>query len=261
MAVVLESRLLRLSGAGTNAFDAIAKDIETSVRQLRYPKSTADELVKLVRDWNLETWKQKLAQGNPLRFTRKPAEIARCRREMWHGCSTTRSTRKYVCSEEEMGRHYYLPVVIKDRRRNVWVTSTLHFSNSVGLSVAAVNVSESATGLLPPDMSHAVSCRRSDSTSICVDLMWKFVSSPFAFQDEYVAVGDYWELKHTENPLRSTGVSRHGMRMGYWAAFTTVRPRSGERLAVLRKHFSLYDEAIEINPKYAEPFNNRGYLV
>ena len=68
------------TAASDNAFDAIANDIEKSVLALGYPKSTADDLVLLVRGWKCEKWKEKLSRAPDTRSTGNTADAARCRK-------------------------------------------------------------------------------------------------------------------------------------------------------------------------------------
>jgi tetratricopeptide (TPR) repeat protein len=245
------------SVAETNAFGAIAQDIEKSVLRLGYPKTTADELVSLVRGWGLETWKQKLAQARSASPTRNAAEIARVEEDATKVLYAKIGKEISTCDEP---RYFYLSAVLKDRKAQCLGYSQLFYvlGNSVGLSVSAANILEPPAGTFVAGASH-VACivGRSDSTCIFVDLALQVVSRPFVFHNEYVLAGNYWELKREENQLR---IHRRIQACNEAGLVACIYNNLGNRYDDTGQHsqaISCHTKAIELNPKYADPYNNR----
>ena len=248
------------ASAEASAFDAIAKNIENTVLRLGYPKNTADDLVRLVRGWKLEAWKQKLAQAGSASSPRNTAEIARVEEEATRALYAKMGAEIHFCSEE---RYFHLAAVLKDKKAQCLGYSQLLYilGNSVGLSVSVTDILELSAGPLPAREGH-VACvvGRSDSTSMLVDLAQRFISSPFVFQNEYLAAGNYWELRRKDNPL---GIHR---RIQVWnetglvACIDNSLGHSYAKAGQYAQAISYVNQAIELNPKYAEAFSNRGKL-
>ena len=103
-----------------------------------------------------------------------------------------------------MHRNFYLSEVLKERKAQCLGYSQLYYvlGKAVGLRVQVIDVVELVSGPLPTLDGH-VACLvdRSDGKVMIVDAGLHYVSWPFVFQDEYVEVGNYWQLKRQGNPL------------------------------------------------------------
>ncbi len=247
------------ASADANSFDAVAKDIEKSVLRLGYPKRTADALVKMVRGWKCEQWKQNLAQARAGAASSQAAEVARVEEK------TVRALYKKIGREIAQGPvkgyFFYLPVVVRDRKAQCLGYSQVFYilGNSIGLKVSVINVLELVSGPLPEGLGH-VACLvgRSDGQVMIVDLNHRYVNRPFVFKEEFVEAGNYWQLKRKGNPLRiylriqvlnESGLV--GCVYNNLAGAYTDAGHSNQALSYLNK-------AIKLNPKFALAFNNRG---
>jgi tetratricopeptide (TPR) repeat protein len=245
------------AAAEADAFDAVAKGIEDAMLRLGYPKSAADGLVRLVRGWGLETWKRKLAQSSPL----DSAELARVEEEAAKAICAKIQVEFRTCSAAEMHRCFHLSAVVEDRKAQCLGYAQLFYvlGSSVGLRVKTMNVLEPAAGALPPGVGHAAcAVDRSDGACLVVDLSLQFVSRPFVWQNEYLAAGNYWELKQKPN---TPGLHR---RVQFWreaGLVAAIYDSFAEGCTKARRPeqaISYLTKAIELNPQYAEAFYNRG---
>ncbi len=247
------------ASADANNFDAVAKDIEKTVLRLGYPKSTADALVKMVRGWKCELWKQNLAQARAGAASRQAAEVARVEEKTIEALYKKIGREIALCDKK--GYFFYLPVVVKDRKAQCLGYSQVFYilGNSIGLRVRVINVLELASGPLSSGNGHgACLVSRSDGQIVIVDLAQRYESRPFVFKEIFVKAGNYWQLKRQDNPLRiypriqvlneSGIVGRVSVNLAI-RCLETGHPN---------KALSYCNKAIELDPKYAMAFNNRG---
>ena len=283
------------SPAAPAAFHAVAIPIENSVTRFGYPKSTADDLVQLVRSWNLETWKQKLAQAHSAASAGRTAEIARVEEAVTRALCMKIGTEIRTCGKGEEARYFFLPAVLQDRKGQCLGYSQLFYilGNSIGLTVSMAEVLEPVAGSLPPGEGH-VACivGQCDSTCVWVDLGLRFVSGPFVFQNAYAAAGNYWELRQKNNPFRVhrrlqvvdergiVGLIYNNLAYGYQVTgesdkaasyltkAITLNPKCAlalfnrgivyGSLGQTQRALADFNQAIELNPNDAAMFNNRG---
>ncbi len=248
------------ASADANTFDVIAKDIEKTVLRLGYPKSTADALVKMVRGWKCEQWKQNLAKARAGDSSRQAADVARVEEKTIE--ALYKKIGREIATGNKGGYCFYLPVVVKNRMAQCLGYSQVFYilGNSIGLKVGVINVLELVSGELPAGVGH-VACMvgRSDGQVMIVDLTQRYVSRPFVFKEGFVEAGNYWQLKRHDNPLRIHPRIQVWNESGIVGCISnnlgTVYNREGHP----DRAISCYNKAIELNPKYAEAFNNRGY--
>jgi len=242
-------------------FDAIAKDIEKSVLRLDYPKSTADDLVQLVRDWNCELWKQNLARARAGSASSSAAEVARVE-EITIRALYERIERKIAPGPDFSRKNYFhLSEVVRDRRAHCLGYSQVFYilGKTIGLRVRAIYVLELVSGENPPGIGH-VAClvSRSDGQVVIVDLAQRYVSRPFVFKEGFVEAGNYWQLKQQDNPLRVHPriglLDESGLLACIYSSLAAVNTNAGHPDQAI----SDFTKAIELNPKDAIAFNNRG---
>jgi tetratricopeptide (TPR) repeat protein len=251
----------KTSSAQEQGFSAIATDIENAVTRLGYGKSTADDLVRLVRGWKLGTWREKLAHARSASSVGKVAEIVAAEEDAAKWLYAKIRAEITPCGEDEQQRYFYLSAVVKDKKAQCLGYSQVFYilGNSIGLRVTVKNVLEMAYGSLLPGNSH-VACliALSDSHHILVDVSLRLVSKPFVFQDAYLAAGRCWELKLKDNSL---GIHRRIQLLNESGVVSLLYNNLGLNYDVAgqRDRSILFlTRAIELNPEHAEAFNNRG---
>ncbi|MEX0678036.1 MAG: tetratricopeptide repeat protein [Pirellulales bacterium] len=269
--------------------DVIAKDIEKSVVALEYPKGTADDLARLARDWKCELWKQKLSRARAASPTGQTAEVARVEEEAAKALYETIGREIRPCDEK--ARFYFsLSKVVRHKKAECLGYSQLFYilGNSIGLKVRVINVLELVSGPLPLGKGH-VAClvSLSDGKAMMVDLALHHVSRPFVFEQTFAEIGNYWERKQANTSyeiyrriqiLNESGVvaciycNRGSLYSGHSSASNSTKlPVSSESIVTIHfdvddtgsligqdEQLSYYTKAIELNPKLAEAYNNRG---
>ena len=286
--------------AEANPFDAVAKDIEDSVLALGYPQTTADDLIRLVRGWQCELWRQTLAQARARSAGKRSAELARLEEEAIRSLHARIGREIAACDPSDkrrMKRNFYLTEVVREKRAQCLGYTQLYYvlGKSMGLRVRAIGVLELVSAPLPPEDAH-VACLvdRSDGKVMIVDVAMHYVSWPFVLQDEYAEVGSYWQLKRQGNPLALcrqiqildenglvadiynnlalaySEIGHPAQALEYYTKAIELNPKSAEAFynrgnahrAIERYPQALadFDKSVEINPKYAAAFNNRGVV-
>jgi tetratricopeptide (TPR) repeat protein len=246
------------AASDANTFDDIAKDIEKSVLALGYPRSTANDLVRLVRDWKCETWKQRLVKA---RSAGNTAEVVRVEEEVTKGLVATIGKEITTCREEDNDKYFYLPKVVKDKKAQCLGYSQLVYllGRSVGLRVNVIAVLELASGDMQVDVSH-VACitALSDNHVMMVDLTRSFVSKPFVLSEAYHQSDNYLKLRQASSPL---GIDRRiqiwddsGACGAIYHNLGAAYAKAGDR----RQSLSCFTKAITLNPKYAYTYIGRG---
>jgi tetratricopeptide (TPR) repeat protein len=284
----------KTTSTDANSFAALARDIEKSVVSLGYPESTADDLVRLVRGWKCEVWKQKLSQAHSASKGGQTAEIARAEEEVAKALYVAIGKEFSYANDEKM-QYYHLARVIEDKKAQCVGFTQLFYilGNSTGLAVGAINVLELASHPLPPGVGH-VAClvSMSDGKVMIVDLAGHYVSKPFVFKTAYVESGNCWQIKNQENPLKIfpriqvlngnelagdiftnlaydyTKIGHRDQSASYSNTAIELDPKNataflnrGSDFSRRGKHqqaISDYSKAIELDPKMAEAFSNRG---
>jgi tetratricopeptide (TPR) repeat protein len=248
--------------ANASAFDAMAKDIATSVLSLGYPQQTADDLVQLVRDWKCEQWRQKLSQARADTAADKTARVARAEEEVTNGLYQTIG-REFSSDRKKETRTFYLSELVKQKKTQcVGYTQLLYIlGGAVGLTVRPMEVRQPCVGDLPLGYSH-VACLvdRSDGKAMMVDLSYRFVSRPFSLQDEFTDAGTYLQLKREDNPLklhkRIRILDESGLKGQVFGCLGNAYFRAGDKEQAL----SCFNKSVEFDPADCSAYYNRGCL-
>jgi tetratricopeptide (TPR) repeat protein len=250
-----------VSSADLNGFNALAKDIEARVLGLGYPKSTADDLARLVRGWKLEAWKQKLAQVRSNASSKQPAEVIHMEDEATRALYETIGKEiAFPRDNKKDSQYFYLSVVVKDRKAQCLGFAQMFYilGNSIGLTVRVIEVLELASGPLPAAEGH-VACmvERSDGRSMIVDLAHHSVSRLFVFEEAYVETGNFWRYKQSDPP---PGIHP---RIRYWNDREIIAGLCSNLASVhtIAGHYErvipFCDKAIELNPLLSNAYANR----
>ena len=250
--------------ADASAFDNIAKDIEESVADLRYPKGVAQNLVLLTRDWKLDVWRQSLSRARQ-RFQRKQfsaADVAQAEEEVVCRLSETIRTEIAPCQRgRELLTYFYLSNVVKDKKAQCLGYCQLVYilGHSLGLRVAVIEVLEKAIGCLPPGDGHAACfVELSDGKVMMVDVGNRLVSKPIRIPRN-LSCGR--QLLGTETERESSGLHggfRCGIRVDLLPLFYNNSAKAHSVEGDLAQAISFLTTAIELNPRYAEAYSNRG---
>ena len=202
------------AAAELDGLGAIAKSIEATVTRLGYPRARP-----MIWCGSCAAGTSKRGSGNlpgPRYFVAaKRGEHRKHRRGS--GQRDLHEDSKQRSAIAANARYFHLSAVVEDRKAQCLGYAQLFYilGNSVGLRVKTINVLVPAAGPLPAGVGHvACAVDRSDETCLVVDLGLQTLSRPFVFQNEYIAAGNYWELKRGANPPGIHRRVRSGTRRG-----------------------------------------------
>lgn len=267
-------------------------DIQQAVANLDYPDKVSQDFAKMVAGWNLVALKERLVQA---RFSFQQQKSSKEQLAKSERDAITDLSGK-ISKEFAYDEHVFdLADVIKQQKASCIAYSQLLIvlGTPIGLSVEALDVKEARNGALPPGIAHMASVvGLSDGTVVMVDLMLRFVSRPFVFQEQFARSGRYLQLIDRTNRLalhpvirvferdalvaclyNNRGFTANGLGR-YAEAITdctkaialepgiaethTVRGRAYSGVGQYDKAISDFTKAIEIDPKHATAYVNRG---
>ena len=257
---------VKASASVSTEIAALCEQIGQLVKGLEYSNKVAEDFVQMVSGWKdvqgepvLVTWKQRLNQARQDYQQTKisKAELAKLEENIVKELS--HRIQKEVTFDSS-GKFFLLGDVTKNRQAQCVGYCQLVYlaGESVALSVKSVDVVELMTRLFGTHVVSIVSL--TDGRTMMVDLVPEgFISKPFIIEEEFAKVGNYWELKHKDNPL---GIHRRIQildRNGLIAAILLNRGSFVYELGYVRPAISdNYTKAIKLNPKFAEAYYSRG---
>ena len=242
--------------------------IKQLVKDLEYPDKVADYFTRMVMEWKCEL-------GRPLLI------VWRDRLDIKHRFykETKISKDQIVKIEEEILREFLLTTrmqfsykslafelsdVIENRQANCLGFSQLMYitGNAVGLSVRPIDV-------LDPLISSEGGARKGhiacivdlfDGRLVMADvlLLFEIPNRAFKLEDQFVKVGNYWELKDEDNPLQIHRRIRLLDGNGLLAVIYNNRAGVFRSEGEYDRAILEYNKAIEIDPNYASAYMNRG---
>jgi tetratricopeptide (TPR) repeat protein len=249
------------SSSAADEFAAISKDIQQAVKGLGYSGDVDIDLVQIISGWEYAGWKQTLGQARQDYQRKKTSseDVSRAEEKALKDlCEAIRKNFPPAAADSE---YFYLSKVVKDGMAQCLGYSQLLYvlGNSLGLTVKVVDVLEQAGGPLPAGEEHsACLVELTGGKTIMADLTQDSVSKPFAFRDQYGAVGNYWELKQKDNPLkiqrRIQILDRNGILADIYNSLGNAYAKSGKDTEAL----SFFNKAIEVYPKLAKAYSSRG---
>ena len=248
--------------ANNPAFDAVAKEIRQIVKGLEYPDKVGQDLAKMVSGWKCDVWKHKFDQASQnyeekiISLTQMLDEEELIIRDLY------RSINKEFTDGKDI-EDYNLAIVIKDKKVQCLGYSQLFYilGNSIGLSVKVIDVLESDKGHLALDEGH-VACKVDmiDGTVMIVDLQRRFISKSFVFNDEFIEIGNYWELKDKNNSLRIPRRIQILDRNGLLGSMYFNRGNDLYESAKYNEAIVNLTKSVELNPKDAVAYFIRGLV-
>jgi tetratricopeptide (TPR) repeat protein len=285
--VVLTLACMVLSGSASSGFPAeppavrsdvshdrfalIAKNIEREVGYLGYSHPVAQEFVGMVREWDLATMNQRLAQ------TRADHRDGRLSKDQITQVEKDSARALIGRIRQEIAPSWKddfdLADVLQNRMATCVGNSQLFWilGNSFGLSVKVIVVLEPAQGDYSRLETH-IACLLvlTDGNTIMVDARGfgssfaerseDCVSQPFNFAETFATVGDYYEIRNRTNPMRlhrkvQVVTDTSGIRALLAFCRGSCHQTNGENAKAIAE----CTEAIRLNPKYFEAYLTRGW--
>ena len=251
---------VKVSGA---EIEALSKQIKDLVTGLEYSDKVAEDFVNMVISWEdrrgrpiLVVWKKKVAKAKESCKQGKisKGELAKVEESIVRELG--QMTRKEFSYK---GKCFDLADVIEHKQANCLGYSQLLYilGNSTELSVKTIGVTQKMDAT--PSVHVACIVGLTDGKTMMVDLAFRFtVSKPFKLEEEFIKVGNYWELKDKNNPL---GIHRRIQISDRNGLIAGVYYNQGNDYYELGQHtqaISDYTKAIELDPNYAMAYTNRG---
>ena len=258
---------IKVSPYGSVDISVLSEQIKQLVRSLEYSDKVAEHFANMVIDWKdaqwlpvLITWKEKLANA---RQECKQGKISRNHvakieesviRELSH------RIRKQFNYEEHV---FELGDVIQNQKADCLGYSQLTYlaGNTVGLSIRPIIVLDYDRQEEKDQKAH-IACIIDlfDGQLVMADLAMfpSLTSKAYKLENQFVKVGNYWDLRNKDNPLRihrRIQVSdSNGLVAGIYYNWGNLYRNKGEHdQAILH-----YTKAIEFEPRNAMAYNNRG---
>jgi len=250
---------------------AIYEQIKRHVKGLEYSDKVAEDFTKMVISWTdghgesvLAGWQKELDQAQE---DREQGRISNAQLAQINE-SIARQLSERI--KEEIGlndKFFDLADIIKHRQTQCLGSSQFVYilGNSIGLLIKPINVPMGAIMLATGELAKAghIACMicLPDDRKIIIDLAalpGQPVSAPFVMENEFIKIGDYWQLKDKDNPLgihkRIKILDNNGLIAGIYYNRANEYYRSGR----YRKAIAEYTKAIELCPRFAEAYYSRG---
>ena len=179
--------------------------VRQNVKDLGYPDSVSDDLLRMVRHWGCLSWKQRLdrvrreyqqQEASATVMARTEEDVAKLLFQTMRGEITQVSADK--------SDYFYLSKVVSDKKAQCLGTCQLLYvvGSAVGLQVKTLDVLAVNVGHLPVGVGHAASLiSLSGGRVLMMDVRQGYMSRPFVLEEEFSQVGDYYELRKKANPL------------------------------------------------------------
>ncbi|MFC1634369.1 tetratricopeptide repeat protein [Planctomycetota bacterium] len=276
--------------------------IKELVKGLEYPDKVAEDFTRMAMEWKDEQrrsvlirWKVELSNAHQDYKERKITrnQIVKIEENILREFfKTIRMQFSYNILSFELSD------IIENQQANCLSFSQLMYVtwNAVGLSVRPIDVLDPFNspegGIRQGHIACIVDLFDGRSVMADVSLLFEIPSRAFKLEDQFVKVGNYWELKDKDNPLLIHRRIRLLDRKGLIAAIADSRGNvyasegeydrailehnkaiendPGEATAYFNRGNSYvnkgeydraildYTKAIEIDPRFAEPYYNRG---
>ncbi|MBN2316228.1 MAG: tetratricopeptide repeat protein [Sedimentisphaerales bacterium] len=248
--------------------DELSKRIKQLIKSLEYPDKIAEDFDRMVMDWKDEfgrpvliIWKDRLINAYQDYQEGKISRIQVANIEE----NVLEELGKKIKKEFSSKRVFELGDVIENRQANCLGYSQLVYiiGNAIGLSVRSIDVLDQVVfveGGRDAKGGH-VACIVDlfDGQVVIADMTWFYeISLFFKLKDQFVKVGNYWELKNKDNPLlvhtRIRLLDKRGLLAGIHNSRGVVYKSRGEYDRAILE----YNKAIEIDPGSTKAYHNRG---
>ena len=261
---------VRLSGSDKVSTSAsvetngLSEQIEQLVKNLEYSNKVAEDFAKIVMGWKdtqgrsvLIAWKEKLANANQehMKGTITENQVAKIQEGVIR--ELCQRIRNQLSPEEDT---FELADVIRNKQANCVGYSQFAYITgyAVGLSVRPIIVWDYSETNKETHIACIINLLGGQVLIADVAIFSDLISEAFKLESQYVKVGNHWELRNKNNPLRIHRKiqlsDRNGLIAGIYLSRGSVHEGKGElELAILN-----YDKAIDFYPRSAEAHYNRG---
>jgi len=271
ISTVILGEPVTVSASVSTEIVALSEQIKHLVKGLEYSDKVAGDFTKMVISWTdghgesvLAGWQKELdkAQQDHKQGRISSAQLAQINENIARQLSER--------IKEEVGlndKFFDLADIIKHRQTQCLGSSQFVYilGNSIGLLVKPIDVPMGAIKLENGQLAKAghIACMicLPDDRKIITDLAAlpdQPVSAPFVMENEFIKIGDYWQLKDEDNPLgihkRIKILDNNGLIAGIYYN----RANDFYRNERYRKAISEYAKAIELCPRFAEAYYSRG---
>jgi len=247
----------------------LSEQIKQLVIELDYPEEAAKDFVNMVNNWKdtkgqpeLIAWKMKLVKAKEEYQQGKISKDKLSKVEESVAKEVCHRIKKQVRGD---GKTFDLINIIKHKQAQCMGYAQLIYivGNSIGLSVRSLNVLEYVVleyvDPVEVEGTTHVACiiYLFDERVIIADVLFfpDLISSAFKLENQFIKVGNYWELRNKENSLRiHRRVQVGDIKANLYVSRGTRFQRSGQYL----KAISNYKKAIELDPKLALAYNDLG---
>jgi len=242
--------------------------IKQLVKGLEYTDKVAEDLTRMVMDWKDEQrrsvlirWKVELSNAHQDYKERKITrnQIVKIEENILQEFFETISMQ---FSYDSLA--FELSDIIENRQANCLSFSQLMYVvwNAVGLSVRPIDVLDPLISSEGRTRQGHIACIVDlfDGRSVMVDgsLLYEIPSRAFKLEDQFVKVGNYWELRDKDNPLqihkRIRLLDEKGLLAAIYNSRAGVFGSEGEHDRAILE----YNKAIENDPGKATAYFNRG---
>jgi len=250
---------------------ALSEQIKHHVKGLGYSDKVAEDFSKMVIGWTdehgesvLAGWRKELDQAQ------EDHEQGRISNTQLAQINESIARQLSERIKEEIGlndKFFDLADIIKHRQTQCLGSSQFVYilGNSIGLLIKPIDVPMGAIKLENGQLAKTghIACMicLPDDRKIIIDLAalpGQPVSAPFVLENEFIKIGDYWQLKDKDNPLgihkRIKILDNNGLIAGIYYNRANEYYRSGR----YRKAIAEYTKAIELCPRFAEAYYSRG---
>jgi tetratricopeptide (TPR) repeat protein len=239
----------------------VAKEIRQAIKVLGYTDDIDLDLVQIVSSWKYMAWKQSLDQARQDYRHKKITADQLVQAEETTIKELHGAIRKEFRSAAADSGYFYLSKVIKDKAAQSMGYAQLFYvlGNTMGMTVRVVDVLQPAAGDLPEGEDHAACLAGlAGGRAMFVDMTQPTVSNPFVFAQQYAAVGNYWELKSKENPLkiprRVQVLDRNQITAQLYYYLGNASAKANKDAEAI----SLYAKSLELDSKFAKAYCSRG---
>jgi tetratricopeptide (TPR) repeat protein len=242
--------------------------IKQLVKDLEYPDKVAEDFTRMVIDWKDE-------KKRPI-LIRWKVELSNAHQDY----KERKITRNQIVKiEENILQEFFeiismqfsydslafeLSDIIENQQANCLSFSQLMYVtwNAVGLSVRPIDVLDplisSEGGTREGHIACIVDLFDGRSVMADVSLLFETLSKAFKLEDQFVKVGNYWELKDKDNPLQIHKRIRLLDRKGLLASIYNSRGIAYASKGEYDRAILVYNKAIENDPGEATAYFNRG---
>ncbi|MBN2581058.1 MAG: tetratricopeptide repeat protein [Pirellulales bacterium] len=243
-----------------------SKTVRQYVKELDYSDQTAKDVAQMVVQWHDWHTDHPLILKSIRQLGRAKRDFAEHKIGKAEMAETERKIVDDLCESTQflffynIG-HASLTDVVRDQLANCFGYSQLFYvlGRSLGLSVQVIWVGETYIGSALPNQRHTAGLvALADGKVMMVDLANRSVSDPFFLKKQYRPIGDFWEIRDPKNLLGLHPFIQVLDKNGILACMLYNKATRTIAAGKLDHVIEDYTQAIELHPKFAEAYCNRG---